>query len=85
MSQLQALENVSTLEYEHEAVASNSDEKAAPKSASVQADVQISVMDSELEPIVTRKELWSYYRTSCRVPPHPREGIERLFSVLQWR
>jgi len=37
------------------------------------------------EPIVTRKELWSYYRKSCSSPPFP--GLQHFVipSILQWR
>lgn len=84
MSQLETLENVPALEHEHKVLASNLDNKTL-NGASVQVNVSIPVVDNELEPIVTRKELWSYYRTSLREIPRSCEGIERLSSLLQWR
>ena len=50
---------MSTPEDHHPVVTSNLDDRAS-KSASVQGSMQIFV-EGETEPVVTRKELWSYY------------------------
>lgn len=84
MSQLQTLEDVPALEHEHEATVSSPNDKVS-NSASVQANTSISAVDRELEPVVTRRELWSYYCMSVRISPWSCEEIERLPSVLQWR
>lgn len=55
MSQLQDLDNVPAPPRENEVVPSSPGAKA-PRSPSVLA------VDNESEPVVTRKELWSYYR-----------------------
>lgn len=68
MSQLQAIEIVPALEHEHGDVTSSPDDKVSD-AASVQAIVLISTVDKESEPIVTRKELWSYYCMSLRDSP----------------
>jgi hypothetical protein len=74
MSQVQAMDSTPALLHEHEVVAPSLDGKA-PHSQS------LPVVDEESEPIVTRKELWSYYRMSRGIP-HSREWFEQLFSVL---
>ena len=83
MSQLRVAENVPALERERETVSSPDDKSSNDRS--VQAAVPIAPVDQESEPIVTRKELWSYYSMSLRGSPRSCEGIERLSSVLQWR
>ena len=81
MSQPQTQDDVPVLERECEATAPSPDEKAS-SSASVQAIVSIPAADRELEPMVTRKELWSYYCMSLRDTLCSCEGTERLSSVL---
>jgi len=80
MSQLRFAENVHPLEREHGTVSSPDDKSS--NNGSVQAVVPIAPVDEESEPIVTRKELWSYYSMSLRGSPRSCEGIERLSSVL---
>lgn len=61
MSQPQSSDNA-VLEHEREAVPSSPDDKDLNR-APVQVVVPVSTVDGESEPVVTRKELWSYYRT----------------------
>ena len=61
MSQLQAQENGPAPEHEREAVPSNPDYKSS-NGVSGQAGVPVAAVDGESEPVVIRKELWSYYR-----------------------
>lgn len=81
MSQLQTPKDVPALEHERESLASTLDDESS-NSASVQAIVSIPAVERELEPIVTRKELWSYYCMSLRDSLCSCEGSERIFSVL---
>ena len=75
MSRLRTPEDVLALERERKAIAQGSEDKA-PNSALVQALVSVPSVDRELEPIVTRKELWSYYRMSLRDSFRSCEGIK---------
>ena len=78
MSRPQTPENVSALEHEHETVAPSSGDKAS-NSVPAQVIASVPAADGELEPVVTRKELWSYYRMSLRDSPACSCGvIERL-------
>ena len=81
MSQLRGVEKVPVLERDHGAVPSSPDDKSS-NNASVRATVPIAPVDQESEPVVTRKELWSYYSMFLR--DSLCEGIERFSSVLQW-
>ena len=80
MSQLRVTESVPALERERGTVSSPDDKSS--NNRSVRADVPIAPVDEESEPIVTRKELWSYYSMSLRNSPRSCEGTERLSSVL---
>ena len=64
MSQLRVVENVPALERERGTVSSPDDKSS--NNGSVQAVVPIAPVDQESEPIVTRKELWSYYSMFLR-------------------
>ena len=75
MSQIQTLDDVPALRREQEVVASSLDDKA-PHSPSIPA------VDKESEPIVTRRELWSYYCTCLRDLPRSCKWRKRLSSVL---
>lgn len=61
MSRQPLPENVQALEHEHGDVLSTDDKGSAGPEI-----VHISRVDKESEPVVTKKELWSYYRTSRR-------------------
>jgi len=76
MSQLQALENVPVLEHEREAVAPSPNDEVS-NNASVQAIAPVLAVDRESEPVVTRKELWSYYCMSICDFSGSCGGIER--------
>ena len=67
-------------EYNGRVTASHSDEKASDTAT---ARVIVNE-DAVREPFVTRKELWSYYRTSSglRGRPCSFESLGRLSSVL---
>jgi len=67
MSQLRVLESVPALEREG-GTAPGPDEKSS-NNRPVQDAVPIAPVDEESEPIVTRKELWSYYSMSLRDSP----------------
>jgi hypothetical protein len=69
---MQALDDVPALEHEREAVASSPNGEVS-NSVSVQAIVPVLAVDKESEPIVTRKELWSYYCMSLHDLPRSRE------------
>lgn len=71
MSQVQTSENPPVLYHEYEAVTSSSDDRP-PRHPEVLA------VDDGSEPIVTRKELWSYYRMSFRNPPVRVDGLNTL-------
>ena len=59
---------MTALERERGAVASGPDDKSS-NNASVQAVAPMSAVDEASEPVVTRKELWSYYSMSLRDSP----------------
>jgi len=82
MSQLQVLENVPALEREREAVAPSPLNDEVSNSASVRALAPVLAVNEESEPVVTRRELWSYYCMSLCDSSGSCEGIERLSSVL---
>ena len=66
MSKLQTPENVPAIEHEREAVLVSSPDGKVLSSALIQAIASVPAVDLRgLEPIVTRKELWSYY---CMFP-----------------
>ena len=69
MSQVQALDSAPALFHEHEVVASSLDDKAPHRQSFL-------AVDKESEPIVTRKELWSYYCMSPRGIPNSCEWFE---------
>ena len=83
MSRTQTPDNVPTVGYENEATSPSADDKTSD-GVSVQA-VPISVVDKESEPIVTRKELWSYYCMFPRDSSNSCARVKRVSSVLQWR
>lgn len=90
MSKLQTPENVPAIEHEREAVLVSSPDGKVLSSALIQAIASVPAVDLRgLEPIVTRKELWSYYCISvCSLAtlPYPCEGTElELSSVLRWQ
>ena len=83
MSQLETPEDVPALEHERDAVVPSPDDSKASNGVSAQVIVPVATVDREQEPIVTRKELWSYYCTSL-YDPLSCEKIEPLSSVLWW-
>ena len=52
---------------------------------SVQGITQTFARDKAPEQIVTRKELWSYYRMTPHGGPRLYKGLKQLYSVLQWQ
>ena len=78
MSQLQTPENVSPLKHQREVAATPSypDDETSNSVTLVQAIVPVPAIDKVPEPMVTRRELWSYYCMSLRDSPCSYGRIE---------
>ena len=86
MSQLQTPENVPPLKHEREVAAPSYPDDETSNSVTLdQAIVSVPAVDKVPEPMVTRRELWSYYCMSLHDSLCSYGRIERLSSVLQRR
>ena len=86
MSQLQTQENVPPLKHEREVAAPSYPDDETSNSVTLdQAIVSVPAVDKVPEPMVTQRELWSYYCMSLHDSLCSYGRIERLSSVLQRR
>ena len=78
---------MSTQEHSYKAEASNPDvdEKVSTTVIAQTTSQTFSVDELAQQPLVTRKELWSYYCMCLRNRSRLLEGLERISSILQWR